>query len=210
MPPISHSERRTLEVNTELSAVLPQSLVDLVDSYLVHAEALETISLAPDGKPVDSETNRTTIAEIKSVLTNATCDRGIIRQIFRNAGEGGYTAFLNQLMNELRADGKPIILDKVDFSDLNLSDYNFNKVSLVQANFNATVLENTTFLGADLTDVQNLNSASGCLWLNAETIITGIDDHFRQILTMCGESAVGLKVLSVTSAAPPLFRKMYF
>jgi len=192
MTPITHSDRRTLEVNTALSAALPQSLIDLVDSFLAHAEAQQMLILGPDGKPVDSETNRTTIAEIKSALTDSKCDRGIIRQIFKHAVERGYTAFLNQLVNELRTEGTPIILDKVDFSDLNLSKFNFNKVSLINASFNAAEVEGTTFLGADLSYVQDLTSTFGCLWLNAETTLTGVDEHFREILEMCGESPVGI------------------
>ena len=162
-----------LEMRSSLGEFLVADLIDIVDSYFAFSGATEVLTLGTDGQPADSETNREMIGAMKRALTDARCDRTIIRTIFNNAVDNGYTAFLNTVMHELRDEQQTIVLDHVDFSNLNLSGLNFDSASLQQANFTNATLHSASFLDADLSGAQGLSSANGLVAVNYRSILTG-------------------------------------
>ena len=156
-----------------MQAFLPNDLINLVDGYFAHSNATEVLVLGTDGKPLDSELNRITIDAIKVALTTKTCDRDIIRLIFTNAVDKGYTPFLNRVMSEVRALGKKILLDDVDFSGINLSKLEFDGASMTNANFTGADLNDASFFSADLSGSSGLSSATGNIAVNQLTVLTG-------------------------------------
>lgn len=169
MLPITTTNSSWPTLKNVLSEFLPSDVISIVDGYHAHADAIDVLVLGTDGQPLDSESNRTTIAAIKLALTTASCDREIIRLIFQHAADNGYTGFLNRVLNELRAQKTPIILDNVNFSGINLSTLRLDEVSLKNANFAQANLDAVSFIAADLTGMRGMASATGRIRMNYQT-----------------------------------------
>jgi hypothetical protein len=109
---------------------------------------------------------------MKSALTSPDCDREIIRLIFKNADDNGYRNYLNDVMRQVRSLNKDLILDKVDFSGINLSALSFDGANMAEAKFTGANLNETCFINADLTGSTGLPEASGNIFINRNTILT--------------------------------------
>ena len=136
-------------IRSVLTEVLPTVLINLVEGYFVFSDATGVLHLGADGKPSDSEANRATLESMQLALTSPECGRDIVRLIFKNAAENGYKSALDELMNQMRLNHQPIILDNVDFSGIDLSGLNLNGASIRNANFTDAILDEASFLGAD-------------------------------------------------------------
>jgi uncharacterized protein YjbI with pentapeptide repeats len=172
MMPITTAGPRSLELYNVLGNFLPANLCSIVDSYLTHADATKVLILGSDGKPLDSETNRSIIEAIKQALVLPSYDREFIRLIFQNAANNGYTSFLSGVMDDLRGQGKQIVLDKVDFSGIKLKELNFDRTSIMNANFTGALLDGASFIKADLTGSKGLSDISGVIRVNYLTNLT--------------------------------------
>jgi len=170
MLPITNPSQ--LAMKTTLIEYLPTDVINIVDSYFAFSDALEVLTLGSDGQPVDSESNRITSDAMKLALTSPQCDRDILRLIFKNAVDHGYGAFLNKLMADLRLDNQRIILDRVNFSGMDLSKLSFDSVSMRQTNFTAANLHETSLIAADLTQAHGLTEATGQVTVNCMTVFT--------------------------------------
>jgi len=181
-------------MKSTLSELLPLKVISIIDNYLASSHPAQALIMGPDGKPADSEANRPVIASIKLALTSSECDRGIIRAIFKNAIDNGYTVFLNDLMDELRQNNQPINLDNVDFSGLDLSNLNFDAASLKNANFTGCNLSEATFFGSDLTSVRGLHAATGQIGINADTVLarSGLFDAQEKLKGILGQTEYGI------------------
>lgn len=170
-------------MKSALDTFLSNDLINIIDSYFAFSNAVEVLILGSDGKPVDSESNRTTTDAIRLALTSPQCDRDIIRLIFENAADHGYTDFLNILLNDLRFNQKKIILDNVDFSGLNLTNLNFDSASMQNANFTGASLDSASFVASDLTGARGLIVATGHITVNCQTVLadTGLYDNPRKL-----------------------------
>ncbi|MET3106827.1 hypothetical protein AAKU67_002642 [Oxalobacteraceae bacterium GrIS 2.11] len=165
------SSASQIVMKNTLSTILPMELINIVDSYFAFSDATAPLVLGSDGKPVDSELNRTTIESIKLAFSSPQCDRDIIRLIFSNAAENGYIATLNDLINGLRLTATPVILDNVNFSGLNLSGVNLNSASIRGANFTGCCLNDASFIASDLASTEGLTQATD-ITVNSLTVLT--------------------------------------
>ena len=171
MLPIISRTPVQVEMRNAMQAFLPTDLINLVDGYLTHTDATQALVLGTDGKPLDSELNRTTCDAIQLALTSPDCDRDVIRLIFQHAADHGYNYYLDGVMKELRDQKKAIILDNVDFSGIYLGLLNFEGASLVNVNFAGASLDSVGFIGADLTGVRGLASATGIFRMDHTTVL---------------------------------------
>jgi len=169
MSPITTSTPRSHAMKSSLSEFLPKDLIHIVDDYFAYSDATEVLTFDVDGKMVDSELNRQILEAAKYALTTGTCDREIIRLIFKNAIDHGYTGFLNMSLMLLRYQHYPLIFDGVNFSDLNLSKIKFDGASIKKANFDNANLMDASFAASDLSGSYGFSTARGMMIVNGQT-----------------------------------------
>ncbi|MET3108599.1 uncharacterized protein YjbI with pentapeptide repeats [Oxalobacteraceae bacterium GrIS 2.11] len=207
---LSHISTKALEITLDYAV---EATPELVSTKLQFDDA---------GKVLDNEFNRNILIGIEIALQTSDFDRAAIRGLFENATDYFLNAEpqINLIMEKIRSDGKKIILDGVDLSNLSLQCLHFEGASARAAIFIGSAVKFLT--GADLTDANFTNAYMSCGQF-AGTIRVGLIiegakvdnvtwndlEHDKAATTQSSASSTDQSVSSITLEAPPRSRATF-
>lgn len=180
----SHSETGSvLNLRTSLAVreavpTFPVCIAEMIGQYASEDSRWAQQPLQTDFFDViENERNQIIKSAIKSVLISRKCNSKIKMSIFRNMadfskqlceivtdpanlsereklGENSYVRAIDEILAEIREDKNQIILDKVDFTGLNLRCLDLSGASAVSAIFNSMEISDVFWTGGDFSKSQ--------------------------------------------------------
>jgi len=160
-PPTTYEKMSYVRAVLTRQTGLPRALVGITCDYLPLESDFDLARLPLMFNPDGEITNPPVRKMIREALISNVCELSIKRHIFLNLladTSGYYFGAFEQLLLEISEADYLVNLDHVDLSQLELVRLKLNNMSLKFVNFSASFLHGVSFLNADLSGAQFIDS----------------------------------------------------